>query len=105
MKMHVDRTDIRELYDTFNKNMNFFSSYINYYVSDESIKEILKSKVLEIEYWMNRVYNPHVIEQKEKANHLYKLWSTLKVQNPQLGCEIYSKYLETKAQIKKLQQD
>jgi len=104
MKMHVDRTDILELYDAVIKNMSFFSSYINHYVTDESIKDMLKNKVSEIEYWMNRVYNPHVIEQKEKANHLYKLWSTLKVQNPQLGCEIYSKYLETKAQIKRLQQ-
>ncbi|EKD94325.1 MAG: hypothetical protein ACD_26C00116G0001 [uncultured bacterium] len=105
MKMYVDRTDIRELYDAVSKNTNFFSTYINLYVSDESIKEMLKNKVSEIEYWMNRVYNPHVIEQKEKANHLYKLWLTLKDQNPQLGFEIYSKYLETKAQIKRLQQD
>lgn len=105
MKIHLDRTDIRELYDALTKNMSFFSSYINLYVSEESIKEVLKNKVSEIEYWMNKVYNPHVIEQKEKAKHLYKLWLTLKVQNPQLGVEIYSKYLETKAQIKNLQQD
>lgn len=105
MKMHVDKTDIRELYDAVSKNMNFFSSYVNYYVSEEPIKEVLKSKVSEIEYWMNRVYNPYVIEQKEKAKHLYKLWLTIKEQNPQLGLEIYSKYLETKAQVKNLQQD
>jgi len=105
MKMYVDRTDIRELYDAINKNMSFFSSYINLYVTEESIKESLKNKVSQIEYWMNRVYNPYIMEQKEKANHLYKLWLTLKDQNPQLGVEIYSKYLETKVKIKNLQED
>ena len=65
----------------------FFSSYINIYVTEESIKEILITKVTEIEYWMKKVYDPNVIDLKEKASHFYKLWLKFKDQDPKLGIE------------------
>jgi hypothetical protein len=106
MKIKVNKEYLEDLYRCICDNMDFFSTAVDMYISEAELpglKEVLLSKVSDISYYLNRVYNPELMELKQQARTYYQTWLHLKDIDKNTAQSSYFEYLNVKRKIAEIE--
>ena len=79
--------------------MDFTSTAINMHVHNDELATVLEEKFREIQYYLNRAYNPELVELKQQARVYYQKWLRLKGREPETAKAVYIEYLKLKCRI------
>lgn len=99
MKILVNKESLDELHACIERNMDFASTAINMYVHNDELAAVLEEKFGEIQYYLNRAYNPELVELKQQARLYYQKWLSLKGREPDTAKAVYVEYLKFKCRI------
>jgi response regulator RpfG family c-di-GMP phosphodiesterase len=99
MNIMINKECLDDLYQCLERNLGFLSSGIELYTPDKKIKNILNEKLDEIRYYIKKVYDPELIELKQKARSYYQTWLKLKDTDNKTAQAAYFEYLEIKRKI------
>lgn len=102
MNIMVNKEYLEDLYKCISDNLDFFSIAVNMYISDDELpglKEVLLSKMSDITYYLNKVYNLELVELKHQARTYYQTWLKLKDIDKNTAQSAYFEYLDIKRKI------
>lgn len=97
--MMLKKEYVEDLHRCLKKNMGSTDSIINAYVHDDELSAALQEKFREILYYLNRAYNPELVELKRRTRLYYKKWLSLKYTDKRMSNAAYLKYLKLKRKV------
>lgn len=106
MNIMVNKEYLEDLYRCVSDNLDFFSTAVNMYVSDNELpglKEVLLSRIDSITYYLNKVYNLELMELKQQARTYYQTWLNLKDIDKNTAQSSYFEYLDVKRKIAEIE--
>jgi hypothetical protein len=90
---------VEDLYRCLEENMDAAYNIINTYVPDDELSAALDEKFREMLYYLNRAYNPELVELKRRTRLYYKKWLSLKNTDKVTSNAVYLKYLKLKRKV------
>lgn len=99
MRIMVNKEYLEDLYRCICDNMDFFSTAVNMYISEDELpglKEVLLIQVSHISYYLNRVYNSELMELKQQTYTYYQTWLHLKDIDKNTAQPSYFEYLNVR---------
>lgn len=103
MNIMANKEYLDDLYQCIEKNLRYISAGIELHVTDKEIKDILKERLDEISYYLNRAYNPELTELKLQSRTYYQTWLHLKDIDNKTAQKAYFEYLYIKRKIEIMQ--
>lgn len=99
LNMMVKKEDLEDLYQCTVKHTSLISSVVCQNIRNDELVGFIESKLNDILYLLNRVYNPELLNLKQQARLRYSKWLALKDKEPHTANVVYLDYLQIKAQI------
>ncbi|MEN3003342.1 hypothetical protein [Dehalobacterium formicoaceticum] len=99
MKIMLNKEDIDELHNCIEKNIDFTVSIINNYVHNDELAAVLEEKFREILYYLDKAYNPELVELKRQSRVYYQKWLGLKDKDKSTANAVYLEYMKLKCKI------
>lgn len=99
----LNKEYLDDLYKCSEENISFISTAINMYLHEDELICCLEGKLNEIMYLMNRVYNPELIELKQRSRIHYQKWLKLKDSDKATANAVYLEYLDLKFKIEAIE--
>jgi len=96
----INKEYMDDLHRYAGENIEFISTAITMYISIDELAAVLEDKLSEIMYYINKVYNPELMELKKLSRFYYQKWLSLKDTNKDTAQAVYLEYLKLKNQIK-----
>ena len=106
MNIMVNKEYLEDLHRCISDNLDFFSTAVNMYISDDELpglKEVLLSRMSDITYYLNKVYNLELLELKQKARTYYQTWLKLKDIDKNTAQSAYFEYIDIKRKIAEIE--
>lgn len=106
MNIMVNKEYLDDLHQCISDNMDFLSTAVNMYIQESELpglKEVLSSKLSDITYYLNKVYNPELVELKQQARIYYQTWLNLKDIDKSTAQSAYFEYLDIKIKITQIE--
>lgn len=106
MNIMVNKEYLEDLYRCICDNLDFFSTAVNMYISEDELpglKDALLSKMSDITYYLDKVYNLELVELKQQARTYYQTWLHLKDIDKNTAQSSYFEYLEVKKKIAEIE--
>jgi len=85
------------------ENVDFISTAITIHISDDELESVIEEKLQEILYFINRAYNPKLVELKQKSRMFYQKWLSLKETDKNTANAVYLEYLALKFKIETIE--
>ena len=99
LNMMVNKEDLEDLYQCTVKHTSLISSVVCQNIRNDELVGFIESKLNDILYLLNKVYNPELLNLKQQARLYYQKWLALKDKEPKTANAVYMEYLQMKAQI------
>jgi len=90
---------VEDLHRCLKQNMDSTASIIDAYVHDDELAAALQEKFRQILYYLNRAYNPELVELKRRTRLYYKKWLSLKHTEKRMSKAAYLRYLKLKRKV------
>lgn len=103
MNILVCKEAMDDLEQCVERNIDFLSTVITYYVSNDELSAKMNEKLQEILYYFRKAYNPRLIELKRQARTYYQKWLTLKKTDTSTANAVYLEYLQIKCKINQIE--
>jgi len=103
MDILVNKESLDDLVSCVNRNINFSSLLIDTYIHNDELAAALEEKLREIQYYLNRAYNPELVALKHLSNIFYQEWLSLKNENPNAASTVFIEYIRLKCKIEELE--
>lgn len=99
MNMMVDKDALEDLYRCTVKHTSLISTVVCQHIQNDELVGFIEGKLNDIVYLLNRVYNPELLNLKQRARLHYQKWLALKDKEPHTANAVYLEYLMIKTQI------
>lgn len=99
MNVMVNKESMDELADCIQKNIDLISTAITMHFPDDEYAAFIDGKLLEIQYYMGKAYNPELLELKRQARSYYQKLLCLKDTDKNTANAVYLEYLTLKCKI------
>jgi hypothetical protein len=99
MKILLNKEDIDELHDCIEKNIDLTMIIINNHVHNDELISVLEEKFREILYYLDKAYNPELVELKRQSRLYYQKWLGLKDKDKSTANVVYLEYMKLKFKI------
>ncbi len=81
------------------ENISFISTAINFHIHEVELVSMIEGKLNEILYYINRAYNPELVELKRQSRIYYQKWLNLKNTDKSTAEAVYLEYMKLKCRI------
>jgi len=95
----VNKEYLDDLVSNAHENISFISTAITMYIHEDELAGVLEEKLKEIMYYINRAYNPELVELKRQARMYYQKWLHLKDTDKNTAEAVYLEYMKLKCKI------
>ena len=99
MNIMVNKEHLDNLHECIEKNISFASAAVTMYLHNDEVVTVLVEKFREIQYYLNRVYNPELVALKRQARLYYQKWLSLKDTDKSTADAVYIEYLVLKCKF------
>lgn len=99
MNILVNKEYLDDLHSCIERNIDFTSTAISMYVHNGELAGVLEEKFREIQYYLNRAYNPELVELKRQCRIYYQKWLSLKDRDSKTANAVYLEYMAMKCRI------
>jgi hypothetical protein len=103
LNVMVNKEHIEDLHRCIEKNIDFTANIINNYVHNDELAAVLEEKFREILFYLDRAYNPELVELKRRARMYYQKWLGLKDKDKNTANTVYLEYLKLKYKITEME--
>ena len=95
----VNKEYLDDLINCIERNIDFSALLINTYIHNDELAAALEEKFREIQYYLNRAYNPELAALKQLSNTYYQEWLILKNKDLSAASAVFIKYTRLKLKI------
>ncbi len=99
MRIMLNKEDMDDLHGCIEKNIEFTTSIIHHYVHNDELAAVIEEKFGEILYYLNKAYNPELVELKRQSRIYYQKWLALKDKDKSTSNAVYLEYMKLKCKI------
>ena len=99
MNILVNKEYLDDLHRCIERNIDFTSTAITVDMHNDELTAKLEEKFMEIKYYLNRAYNPELVELKRQARLYYQKWLGLKDTDKSTANAVYLEYMALKCKI------
>lgn len=99
MNVMVNKEYIEDLHRCIEKNIDFSTNVINNYVHNDELAAVLEEKFREILYYLDRAYNPELVELKRQSRMYYQKWLGLKDKDKNTANVVFLEYMKLRYKI------
>lgn len=103
MNIMVNKEYLDDLVTNIKENTDFISTAVNYFIHENELVVIIVGKLNEILYYINRVYNPELVELKRQSRIYYQKWLGLKDTDKNTAEVVYLEYMKLKCKIEAME--
>ena len=103
MDVLVNKEYLNDLISCIERNIDFSSFLIDTYIHNDELAAALEEKFREIQYYLNRAYNPELAALKHLSNIYYQEWLSLKNKDLNAASAVLVKYTRLKCKIRELE--
>lgn len=96
----VNREDLEDLVECVQRNTDYLFMAFLMHIHDAEMKDACKQKLLEIKWYLDRVYDPQLAALKRQARMYYQKWLSLKDTDEKTAAQVYREYLKLQCKIK-----
>lgn len=99
MNIMVNKEYLDELVVNAQENIGFISTAVNMHIHNDELGAIIYEKLNGIMYFINKVYNPELVELKRQSRIYYQKWLQLKNNDENTAKVVYLEYMKLKCRI------
>ena len=99
MNVMVNKECMEDLHRCIEKNIDFATNVINNYVHNDELAAVLEEKFREILYYLDRAYNPELVELKRQSRMYYQKWLGLKDKDKNTANAVFLEYMKLRYKI------
>ncbi len=95
----VNKENMDDLVMNVQKNVSFIATAITMYLHEDELVNVIDEKLNEIMFFINRAYNPELVELKRQSRIYYQKWLLIKTVDPNTAKSVYLEYMKLKCRI------
>jgi len=99
----VNKEHMDDLVTYSQENISFISTAVNFHIHEDELASMIEGKLNEILYYINRAYNPELVELKHQARIYYQKWLSLKNTDKNTAEAVYIEYMKLKCKIQTIE--
>jgi len=103
MDILVNKEYLDDLLTCIERNIDFSSRLIDTYIHNDELAAALEEKFREIQYYLNRAYNPELAALKHLSNIYYQEWLSLKNKDLNAASAVLLEYTKLICRIEELE--
>ena len=99
MNIMINKEYLDDLIKYIRENVDFISTVAAMHICDDELVSAIERKLHGILHFINRVYNPELVELQRQFSIYYQKWRSMKDTNEKTTNAIYLEYMALKSKI------
>jgi len=99
----VNKEYMDDLVANTQENVSFITTAVNFHIHEDELVSVIEGKLNEILFYINRAYNPELVELKRQSRIYYQKWLNLKNTDENTAKAVYLEYMKLKCRIEAME--